>query len=105
MSTSDLLALYEGPNERCGFILKNGDIVEVPNICTDPTNGFDMRGEDIIRFAPLASSTWHTHPDEDSNLSAGDYATFLNWPEHDHFIIGNDGVTRFFVEGGDVLVG
>lgn len=104
MSISDLLPLYEGPHERCGFILKTGEIVEVPNICSEPTGGFDMRGADILQFAPIAAATWHTHPGEDSNLSAGDYLTFLNWPELDHYIIGNDGVTKFVVEDGDVLV-
>ncbi len=104
MNTSDLLPLYEGPHERCGFILKSGEIVEVPNICNEPTGGFDMRGSDILQFAPISTATWHTHPDEDSNLSSGDYLTFLNWPELDHYIIGNDGVTKFYVSEGDVLV-
>ncbi|MBD9544247.1 hypothetical protein IB276_32910 [Ensifer sp. ENS04] len=104
MNTSRLLELYEGPQERCGFILKTGEIVEVVNICPTPTNGFDMRGEDLIRYTPIASASWHTHPGEDSNLSAGDFQSFLNWPELDHYIVGNDGVTRFRVEDGDVYV-
>lgn len=100
----NLLELYEGPHERCGFILKTGEIVEVVNICQEPELGFDMRGEDIIKYAPIASATWHTHPDDDSNLSAGDFHTFLNWPELEHYIVGNDGVTKFIVEDGDVLL-
>lgn len=104
MNTSDLLPLYEGAFERCGFILKTGEIVEVPNICAEPEQGFDMRGEDLIKYPAISSATWHTHPDEDSNLSAGDYVTFLNWPELDHYIIGNDGVTKFQVRDGDVYV-
>jgi proteasome lid subunit RPN8/RPN11 len=103
MNTS-LLSLYEGAYERCGFILKTGEIVEVPNICAEPTGGFDMRGADIVKFAPISQATWHTHPDDDSNLSSGDFLTFLNWPELDHYIVGNDGVTKFVVEDGDVLV-
>lgn len=104
MNTSDLLSLYEGPNERVGFILKTGEIVEVDNICAEPTEGFDVRGADIIRYTPIAVATWHTHPDEDSNLSAGDFQSFLNWPDLEHYIIGNDGVTKFRVEDGDVYV-
>lgn len=104
MNTSDLLQLYEGPHERVGFILKTGEIVEVENICDDPTGGFDVKGADIIKYAPIAAATWHTHPNEDSNLSAGDWHTFLNWPELEHYIIGNDGVTKFVVENGDVLL-
>lgn len=104
MPTSRLLDLYEGSHERCGFILKTGEIVEVVNICSDPENGFDMQGADIIKFAPQASATWHTHPGDDSNLSAGDFYTFLNWPELEHYIVGNDGVTKFVVDDGDVLI-
>ncbi len=104
MITSHLLELYEGSHERCGFVLKTGEIVEVPNICIDPENGFDMRGADIVQFAPQAVATWHTHPGEDSNLSSGDFQSFLNWPELEHYIVGNDGVTKFRVEDGDVYV-
>lgn len=104
MIISQLLNLYEGPLERVGFILKNDEIVEVENICEDPTQGFDVRGEDLIKYAGDAAATWHTHPDEDSNLSAGDWHSFRNWPELDHYIIGKDGVTKYVVEDGDVLV-
>lgn len=104
MNISDLLKLYEGPFERVGFILKTGEIVEVENICEDPTEGFDVKGADILKYTPVAAATWHTHPDVDSNLSANDWHTFLNWPELEHYIIGNDGVTKFVVVDGDVLI-
>jgi proteasome lid subunit RPN8/RPN11 len=104
MITSRLLELYEGPHERCGFVLKTGEIVEVVNICQTPEMGFDMCGDDLIKYSPIAAASWHTHPDEDSNLSAGDYQSFLNWPELEHYIVGNDGVTKYVVEAGDVLV-
>ncbi|WP_454287267.1 hypothetical protein [Rhizobium arsenicireducens] len=104
MHTSDLLTFYEGPNERVGFILKTGEIIEVPNVCSKPTDGFDVAGVDIVEFTPLAVATWHTHPDSDSNLSASDWHTFLSWPDLDHYIIGNDGVTKFVVQDGDILI-
>jgi proteasome lid subunit RPN8/RPN11 len=104
MTSSELLHLYEGDKERCGFILKTGEIVECENICEQPTEGFDFRGEDLVLYTPVAAASWHTHPGEDSNLSAGDFHSFINWPELEHYIIGNDGVTKYVVADGDVLV-
>jgi proteasome lid subunit RPN8/RPN11 len=104
MSFSELLPLYEGDLERCGFILRTGEVIEVPNICPEPAHGFEMRGEDLIKYTPIAAASWHTHPGEDSNLSSDDFFGFLNWPELAHFIIGKDGVTKFVVEDGDVLI-
>ena len=99
-----LLDLYEGDEERCGFVLKSGDIVEVINICENPKEGFAVAGADLVRFTPIAQATWHTHPGSDSNLSANDWHSFLNWPELEHYIIGNDGITKFVVQNGEVLV-
>jgi hypothetical protein len=104
MSISNLIQLYEGDFERVGFILKTGEIVEVANICENPSEGFDVSGADLLKFAPIAQATWHTHPGADSNLSTSDWHSFLNWPELDHYIIGNDGVTKFVVEDGEVLI-
>lgn len=104
MITSDLLRMYEGDLERCGFVLKTGDLVEVPNICTDPKQGFEMRGEDIIMYSAIAQASWHTHPGDSANLSTNDWESFRNYPELDHYIIGNDGVRKFAIdEQGDVI--
>lgn len=101
---NDLLLKYDGDTERVGFVLKTGEIVEVENVCPQPTEGFDVKGEDIVKYYDLAASTWHTHPGASNNLSVNDYQTFLNWPDHTHFIIGNDGVREYRVENGDVLI-
>jgi len=90
--------------ERVGFVLKSGEIVEVDNVCHDPANGFDVRGEDILRFARDAEATWHTHPGGDCNLSPNDYETFISWPELAHWIVAPNGVRRYVVNNGAVLV-
>jgi proteasome lid subunit RPN8/RPN11 len=90
--------------EKVGFVLTNGSIVEVENICHDPENGFDVRGEDILKHEDSAEATWHTHPGCDSNLSVGDHETFLGFPHLAHYIIGIDGIRCFKVEKGRVLV-
>ncbi|MES0134517.1 hypothetical protein NKJ88_06075 [Mesorhizobium sp. M0016] len=96
--------MYGGDVERVGFVLKNGKVIEVQNICENPAEGFDVSGEDIALYALTARATWHTHPNASHNLSANDFNTFLNWPELDHYIIGNDGIRKYIVEDGEVLI-
>jgi proteasome lid subunit RPN8/RPN11 len=98
-----LLSLYEGNLERVGFVLKDGSIVEVANICADPENGFEVSGEDLLRYEDRIAATWHTHPNERSNLSVGDHHSFLNYPDLLHHIIGNDGVSSYEVKDQKVF--
>jgi len=100
----ELSEKYDSEVERVGFVLKTGEIIEVENVCAEPAEGFDVKGEDILKYAPQAYATWHTHPNADNNLSANDYETFLNWPDLVHFIVGTDGVRQYYVEEGEVLV-
>ena len=99
-----LLTYFEGEKERVGFVLRDGTLVEVANHCSDPENGFEVSGEDIIRYTDDAVATWHTHPGETNNLSVGDYQTFLSWPNLRHFIIGTNGIREYYVEDGEVLI-
>lgn len=101
----NLLKLYDDKVEHVGFILSNGKLVEVENTSSAPEESFDVSGEDILKYEKTAVASWHTHPGGDSNLSVGDMETFLNWPEWEHYIIGNDGITKFIVKDGEVLVG
>lgn len=84
-------------SERCGILRTNGDIVEVDNIHTDPTQGFVIPPEVMITEGIVA--TWHTHPDQTSNLSQEDHFGFMQWPNLHHFVIGVDGVREFAVQG------
>lgn len=98
-----LKKLYKGDNERCGFVLPDGEIVEVENVSPIPTESYDVSGADIARYADSAVATWHTHPETSYNLSDNDYETFMNWPELEHFIVGKNGVGRYYVKDGDLL--
>lgn len=95
--------LTEGP-ERVGFVLTTGEIVEVENICVHSDNGFEVSGQDLIKYHDQVVATWHTHPGKGSNLSTNDWYGFRNYPEWLHLIIGTDGVSSFRVEKGRVLV-
>lgn len=86
-----------------GLILKDQTLVEIENKCTDPENGFETTGEEFVIYDGQILATWHTHPNQNSNLSAGDNSAFLNWPDLDHYIVGTDGVSRYYVENGKVF--
>lgn len=95
--------LTDGP-ERVGFILKSGEIVEVENVCSNADEGFEVSGEDLVRYDGQVLASWHTHPGQDSNLSTNDWYGFRNYSEWLHLIIGTDGVTAYRVKQGRVLV-
>lgn len=101
---SKLLEFNTGKVERVGFILNDGEIVEVENICDKPEEGFEVSPEDIIQFSDRMIATWHTHPDESANLSTNDYENYLEWPHLEHYIIGTNGVAKYVVEDGDVIL-
>lgn len=91
-------------HEQVGFILRSGEIVEVKNVCTDPKNGFQVSGEDLLQYSDDVVATWHTHPGATSNLSMGDYESFKNWPQWRHFIAGSDGIAEYYVDvDGELL--
>lgn len=99
-----LLEMYQGETERCGIILRSGEVVELDNIHSEPTEGFRLRGQDILRLEdPSTVGTWHTHPGQGSNLSQNDFNAFNAWPRLVHYIIGNDGITKYQVVQGDLV--
>lgn len=81
-----------GP-ERVGFIV-NGEVIEVQNTSGKPDEGFLIADAAVLYYTEevIAEATWHTHPNQSSNLSGKDYPMFRDWPEMDHYIVGNDGV-------------
>lgn len=104
MLSEKLAKKYGGLTERVGFVLADGTIIECENIAEDPTQNFQVAGEEILKWADEAVATWHTHTDADANLSTDDYDTFLGWSSLDHYIIGNDGVRKYIVREGDILI-
>jgi len=102
---ADLLVLYEDDllaPERCGFVV-DGKIVEVKNMCHEPADGFDISGEDLMKYEDVVTASWHTHTGTDCNLTRDDLVSFLNYPHLQHYIVGSDGVACYVVEQGRVL--
>lgn len=94
--------------ERVGFILSDGEVIEVPNISVTPEIAFLVKGSDILKYglpeSPTpAIATWHTHPKKDANLTIEDHEMFLNYSHLKHYIVGTDGVRGYRVENGRVL--
>lgn len=101
---SKLLELLDGDNERVGFILDDDSIIEIENICSDPTDGFEIHTDDLMKYEGHIKASWHTHPGASSNPSMGDLQSFLNYPDWVHYIIGEDGVIAYEVKNGKLLI-
>lgn len=100
----DMLKSFLAPGpERVGFILDNGDIVEVPNISDKPNESFSVSTNILSTYEDRMVATWHTHPGGSSNLSVEDLDGFLAWPDQRHYVIGEDGVRCYVVKDGAVL--
>lgn len=101
---TQLLPFLAGEKEKVGFVLKNGDIVELANICDNPVEGFVIKADDMLKYEDQVVATWHTHPKASANLSVGDYLSFRNYPKLRHYIVGTDGVFEYAVRGKAVVV-
>lgn len=104
---ADYVTDAEAP-ERCGVVMESGELAEIANIHPEPTKGFHMDpGPFLLALEGGAIATWHTHQNDDPNLSEEDMAGFLQWPWLTHFIVGvRDGeptVHAFKVEDGLVV--
>lgn len=90
--------------ERCGFILKSGEVVEVENIAEDPKNEFEVSEEDFEKYYPDTVASWHSHTDDFANLSLSDYYTFLNLPEWQHWVVSKHKSVKFSVKSEAVIL-
>lgn len=97
-----LFDYYEGEEERCGFIVA-GEIIEFPNVHPEPTQGFQIDDETILRYIDDIEGIWHTHPGASSVLSGADKEYISWWPNVHHYIIGADGISEYKVDNGVVL--
>ena len=78
--------------ERCG-VIRQGEIIETPNIHPAPWDNFEFQQADLTG----AEATWHSHPASSANLSIADYWFFKSWPKLLHFIISEREVRCYSV--------
>lgn len=90
--------------EKCGVILKTGEIVELINESFEPDQSFKISQEAVDNIGLDNIETfWHSHPSNNSNLSLEDYFTFIKYPDHKHRIYVNDHFVDYYVRNGLVI--
>lgn len=89
--------------EACGVVLIDNHIVEVKNVHPEPTKGFEVDPEALVKYDEQMIGTWHTHPGQSSILSQEDLNCFQTWPSLVHYIVGNDGIRKYVVKDGAVI--
>lgn len=102
LSLKDKL-LPDDINERCGLILSDGTIIEVPNKHPHRTKAFMIGVKDMHEAGDALIATWHTHPGQTSALSQDDYLGFTAWPHLLHYIVGTDGVRCYKADSTGVI--
>ena len=92
------------PNELCGFIMRDGSVVELPNAARDPVNNFEMARHHLVKRVPDPSkiyAIWHSHPNGNSVPSATDMnAVKIGAVEHHwiYLIVTPNGVFEHIME-------
>lgn len=102
---SELISkVYSFDQENCGFILNTGEIVVLQNLHPDPVNNFAISDEDILNYGlENILAFWHSHLNNDTNLSTNDYKAFLNFPDHYHIIFCYTDFTVYTVRNNLVI--
>lgn len=90
--------------ERAGFVLLDGEVIELTNVAEDKVTKFDASPDEILLHCnkPIAA-LWHTHPDGSANLTSEDWHTFLAWPDVEHIIVAKDEIRFYGVKGTGVI--
>lgn len=84
------------PFEVCGFVMTDGDIIEIANVASDPLNTFRMDLRQIRRRVNLnrIAAIWHTHPAGDIRPSEADLNA-IRLCEWGYLIVTSDEVALY----------
>ena len=85
--------------ERCGFVTRDNEIVEVDNLHPNPTTHFA-----ITDVPANAIALWHTHPSGCCNLSVDDYELFKRLPQLIHIIVGQTDSAYYYVDTDESVI-
>lgn len=101
----ELRAFIDGlPRERVGLVLDDGEVVELPNISSEPEDSFFVSATDMLPYLDRVRATWHTHPMGGLEPSSMDMVFFRSWPDLTHWIVAQEGERSFVVRNGQVEV-
>lgn len=90
-------AFQSVPHETCGFVMKDGTVIEIPNASIDPHKSFAMSRQHLADRVPnpeLIEAIWHTHPSGSHLPSAGDL-DMLAVCQWRYLIVTNRRVTEY----------
>jgi proteasome lid subunit RPN8/RPN11 len=99
----ETLEVETAQDERCGIVLRSGEILELQNSSTYPYNSFVISNVEIEPYKAEIAASWHTHPRGPHNLSIDDYNTFMDMPEIPHLIITHKSVSMYQSDGQYVM--
>ena len=85
--------------ELCGYIDNSGVSHQLINLAQDPKKSFSF---DKNLIPDNAEILWHSHPNNNCNLSVEDYLTFLKFPNHVHRIYGKTRYIEYYVRNNMV---
>lgn len=90
--------------EACGFVLKDGSLLQVDNVAKNPEENFQVSEEDLDLYEAQAVATWHTHLNGTCNLSVEDYMCFLVFPQLEHYIYDGGRLATYTVQDNLILL-
>ena len=90
--------------ERCGFVLRDGSLVEVENLASDPSNYFLISDESFEEYDGQIFASWHTHTHDSANISMADYETFTTSTLAKHVVVSRKAVAVFSMVGADLML-
>ncbi|AEK07457.1 hypothetical protein PBI_ROPE_11 [Mycobacterium phage Rope] len=95
-------AIQAAPFEACGFIMTDGEILEMTNVSLAPRRAFKMDVKELVEKlsdkVEFIKGIWHTHPGGTTHPSATDLdgiklgAIQRNW---DYWIVTSAGVYQY----------
>lgn len=95
-------AAQAAPEEACGFIMRDGSIIEIPNIASDPITSFQMDRrhliEKVVGREDDIMAIWHTHPKGSRVPSYTDLKAISMgaiWPTWTYLIATKDDLSEF----------
>lgn len=97
------IAFQHHPYEACGFVMNDGLILEIDNICPEPKRGFNMCPIDATNklgaegYSDIVG-VWHTHPGGNVHPSKTDQDAMWNGSVQRHWtyiIVTKDEVAEY----------
>jgi len=89
-------AAQAAPLEACGFVMRNGSIIDIRNVAENPYDSFTMDLWQISRQVDVSKigAIWHTHPNGDIRPSRPDLEA-IRLCEWGYIIVSSDEIAWY----------